>query len=70
MIKVENSTAVAGYFYNDKTKILLVEYKNKSVYLYEDISSSTVKKIFTSDSVGKMLRKHIIEKEPTPLRIK
>jgi hypothetical protein len=61
---------VSGYFYNSETKALLVEYTNKSVYLYQDVSPTTVKKVFSAESVGKALRKHILEKELIPLRIK
>jgi len=68
--KVNDSSVVSGYFYNEDTKVLLVEYHNKSVYLYQDISSSIVKKVFTADSIGKALRKYVLEKDPTPLRIK
>ena len=69
IIKVDSSV-VSGYFYNEETKVLLVEYHNKSVYLYQDISSSIVKKVFSAESIGKALRKHVLEKDPIPLRIK
>ena len=69
IVKVDSSV-VSGYFYNEETKVLLVEYHNKSVYLYQDISSSIVKKVFSAESIGKALRKHVLEKDPIPLRIK
>ena len=69
IIKVDSSV-VSGYFYNEETKVLLVEYHNKSVYLYQDISSSIVKKVFSAESIGKALRKHVLEKDPIPFRIK
>lgn len=68
--KVNDSSVVSGYFYNEDTKVLLIEYHNKSVYLYQDISSAIVKKVFSAESIGKALRKYVIEKDPTPLRIK
>lgn len=69
IVKVDSSV-VHGYFYNEETKVLLVEYNNKSVYLYQDVSPSIVKKVFSAESIGKALRKHVLEKEPIPLRIK
>lgn len=69
IVKVDSSV-VNGYFYNEETKVLLVEYNNKSVYLYQDVPPSIVKKVFSAESIGKALRKHVLEKEPIPLRIK
>jgi hypothetical protein len=69
MTKVDSSV-VAGYFYNDETQALLIEYHNKSVYLYQDISASTVKKVFSAESIGKAFRKHVLDKDSTPIRIK
>lgn len=68
--KVNNSSVVSGYFYNEDTEMLLVEFHNESIYLYKNISSSTVKKVFTAESVGKALKKFILDKSPTTLRIK
>lgn len=69
LTKVESSV-ISGYFFNEETKVLLVEYNNKSVYLYENISPSIVKKVFSAESIGKAFHKYVLEKEPTPLRIK
>jgi len=70
MTKVNESSVISGYFYNEETKALLVEYHNKSVYLYQDISANVVKKVFSAESIGKAFRKYVLDKEPTPVRIK
>lgn len=69
-IKVNNSSVVSGYFYSEETEMLLVEFHNESIYLYKDVSPATVKKVFSAESVGKTLKKMVIDKHQKPLRIK
>jgi len=69
MTKVDSSV-ISSYFYNEETKALLVEYNNKSLYLYQDIPATVVKKVFSAESIGKAFKKQILDKDPTPVRIK
>jgi len=69
MNKVDSSV-IASYFYNEETQALLIEYHNKSLYLYQDIPASTVKKVFSAESIGKAFKKHVLEKDATTVRIK
>lgn len=58
------SSNVAKIGYDDKNKLLKVEFKNKvnnTTYIYADVDNETYKKIEESESKGKALNENIIK---------
>lgn len=62
MIKIENSSNLTGYFYNDEIKKLFIEFKGGAVYVYDEISIELAAEFLKAESKGAFLAKRIKDK--------
>ena len=62
MRKVEGSSSIASYEYDDETSTLTIEFKSGTKYDYYDINSSLIDNFHTAESKGKFFAANIRDK--------
>jgi len=62
MRKVEGSSSIASYEYDDETLVLTVEFKSKTKYNYYDVNSSLIVNFDGAESKGKFFAANIKDK--------
>jgi hypothetical protein len=62
MRKVEGSSSIASYEYDDETSTLTIEFKSGTKYDYYDVNSSLIDNFHTAESKGKFFAANIRDK--------
>lgn len=58
--KIQNSSNIIGYHYNDQEKKLYIQFTNGKEYEYSDVSGEEMIEIHEAESFGKKFREIII----------
>lgn len=61
-VAVVESSVINKILYNEKTKELYIEFKNKHIYKYDNVSIEIMKEFISAESKGKYFNKKFKKK--------